>query len=145
MQEHATTADSELPDGGGSRQIVDVAEVIDAAPLVGVPLWVATLCFMIMIVDGFDLQAMAFVAPALVADWHIARQLLGPALGASVAGMALGSVVIGVLSDRRGRKPALCLCLAILCLGSLLCAEASRLDELVVYRIVTGIGLGAQQ
>jgi AAHS family 4-hydroxybenzoate transporter-like MFS transporter len=119
-----------------------VADLIDAAPLVGLPLWVASLSFLIMILDGFDLQAMAFAAPAVVVDWGIQRQLLGPVLIASIIGMGPGSIALGWLADRIGRKTAFCVCIALLSLGSLLCISAANLTQLFIYRVISGLGLG---
>jgi AAHS family 4-hydroxybenzoate transporter-like MFS transporter len=121
---------------------ISVAGLMDAAPLAGLPLWVASLSFLIMILDGFDLQAMAFAAPALAVDWSIKRELLGPVLIASIIGMGPGSVALGWLADRIGRKAAFCICITLLSLGSLLCISAANLTQLFIYRVVCGLGLG---
>ena len=85
---------------------VDVAEVIDSAPYFGWSLAITILTILIMLVDGYDLQTMAFVAPAIVADWGIARADLIWVLNGSLIGMAVGSVVLDRLADRFGRKRA---------------------------------------
>jgi AAHS family 4-hydroxybenzoate transporter-like MFS transporter len=121
---------------------IDVAAVIDAAPFAGLPLWVTALSFVIVIFDGFDLQAAAFVAPALAAQWGVKRELLGPVLAASLVGMAVGSVALGWLGDRIGRKRAFCICIALLCAGSAASTVARSLTELVQFRFATGVGLG---
>jgi AAHS family 4-hydroxybenzoate transporter-like MFS transporter len=121
---------------------VEVVEVIDSAKFLGWPLAITTLTIMIMLVDGYDLQTISFVAPAIVMDWGIARSNLSWILNASLIGMALGSVVLGRLGDRFGRKGAFIACLLALCAGSLLSAQADGLRELFVWRTVTGIGLG---
>ena len=66
-----------------------------------------------MLVDGYDLQTMSFVAPAIVADWGIARADLIWVLNGSLIGMAIGSVVLGRLGDRVGRKRAFIACLSV--------------------------------
>jgi len=126
----------------GSRPAVEVIEVVDCAPYVGLPLGIAVLTICIMVVDGYDLQAMSFAAPAIVADWGVARADLGWVLTASMIGMAVGSVALGRLSDRIGRKDAILLSLLSVCAGSLLVAHAHTLRELVTWRAFTGIGLG---
>ena len=112
------------------RTAVDVVEVIDAAPFLGLPLWITALTILIMLVDGYDLQTMSFVAPAIIADWGIARSELGWVLNGSLIGMAIGSVVLGRLGDGIGRKRAFIACLLSLCAGSLLSAHAHSLAEL---------------
>ncbi len=121
---------------------VDVVGVIDSARYLGWPLAITVLTILIMLVDGYDLQTMSFVAPAIVADWGIARADLIWVLNGSLIGMAIGSVVLGRLGDRVGRKRALIACLLSLCAGSLLSAHARSLGELFVWRAATGIGLG---
>ena len=105
-------------------------------------LWVSVLGFLIMTTDGYDLQAAAFAAPALAAEWHVKRELLGPVLAASIVGMAFGSVALGWLADQVGRKKALVVCMALLALGSLGSWHASSLTPLWWFRALTGLGLG---
>ena len=124
------------------RPSVEVIEVVDSARYVGLPLGIAVLTICIMLVDGYDLQAMSFAAPAIVADWGVARADLGWVLTASMMGMAVGSVGLGRLSDRIGRKGAILSSLLSVCIGSLLVGHAHTLRELVTWRALTGIGLG---
>jgi MFS transporter, AAHS family, 4-hydroxybenzoate transporter len=125
-----------------ARRVVDITEVIDSARYIGVPLGVTVLTIFMMLVDGYDLETMSFVAPALVPDWHISRELLTPVLTASMIGMAIGSIAMGWLGDRIGRKNSYITCLAFLCVGSLLSGQAQGLWALFAWRLLTGIGLG---
>jgi len=74
------------------RPSVEVIEVVDSARYVGLPLGIAILTISIMLVDGYDLQAMSVsLAPAIVADWGVAprRSRLGCSPQAMM-GMAVG-------------------------------------------------------
>jgi MFS transporter, AAHS family, 4-hydroxybenzoate transporter len=124
------------------RAPIDVAEIIDGAPFRGLPLWIAAFSFAFMIADGFDIQSMAFVAPALAAEWGVRREWLGPVLAASIVGMAAGSVALGWLGDRIGRKAAFCVSVGLLAVGSFASSMAGELTGLVLYRFITGLGLG---
>ncbi len=121
---------------------VDITEVIDSAKFIGVPLGVTVLTIFMMLVDGYDLETMSFVAPALVPDWHIDRSLLTPVLTASMIGMAIGSIAMGWLGDRIGRKNSYITCLGFLFVGSLLSGQSHGLWDLFAWRLLTGIGLG---
>jgi AAHS family 4-hydroxybenzoate transporter-like MFS transporter len=121
---------------------VDITETINGAALMGLPLVVAGVAFLIMIADGLDLQAMAFAAPAVANEWDIKREALGPVLAACVAGMGGGSLLLGWAGDRVGRKAAFVSCLALLAIGSAGCALSGTLGHLVAWRLTTGIGLG---
>jgi AAHS family 4-hydroxybenzoate transporter-like MFS transporter len=121
---------------------VDITTVIDSAKFVGLPLRVAILTFFIMLVDGFDLQTMSFVAPVLIKEWGVDRSLLTPVLTASMIGMALGSFTLGWLGDVIGRKKSYVVCIVFLFVGSLLSAYCTNLTNLFIFRFITGIGLG---
>ena len=121
---------------------VDVLEVIDSARYAGWPLAITILTILIMLVDGYDLQSMSFVAPAILAEWAVTRADLSWVLNGSLIGMALGSVILGRIADRIGRKSAFIASLLLLCAGSLLSAHAHSLTDLFVWRTATGIGLG---
>ena len=124
------------------KRPIEVTGLIDSARFFGLPLGITILTIFIMLVDGFDLQTMPFVAPALVTDWHVTQSQLVPVLTASMIGMAIGSVFLGWLGDRIGRKSSYLICIVFLFIGSLLSAYANSLWELFAYRVITGIGLG---
>ena len=124
------------------RKTVDVNGVIDSAKFVGLPLAIALMMIIIMLSDGFDLFIMGYVGPALVEDWGISRADIQPVNTAGLIGMAIGSVVLGWLGDRIGRKIAYVSCLALLCIGSTFCYFAENVSELYTWRLVMGFGLG---
>lgn len=121
---------------------VDIATVIDSAKFAGLPLRVAVLTFCIMLVDGFDLQTMSFIAPVLLKEWSVERAQLTPVLTASMIGMAAGSLILGWLGDVIGRKKSYVVCIVFLFVGSLLSAYCTNLTDLFFFRFITGIGLG---
>lgn len=116
--------------------------MIDAAAFVGLPLRVTLISILMMTVDGIDLQSMSFVAPALLSDWGASRASLAPVLTSSIIGMAFGSILLGWLSDRIGRKAAFVIAMGFLAAGSLCCAFSHSLGELFAWRFFTGLGLG---
>lgn len=121
---------------------IEVAAVIDEAGFGSIPLWVGVIGILCMTTDGFDLQAMAFVAPSVAAEWSIRRELLGPVLAASIVGMAVGSILLGWAGDRIGRKKSFGFCFALMALGSLGSCLSATLLELTLFRLITGIALG---
>ncbi|MEN9392206.1 MAG: hypothetical protein RLZZ104_549 [Pseudomonadota bacterium] len=97
----------------------------------------------IMLLDGYDMQAAAFAAPAIRADWDVSASALGPMLAAALVGMAFGTAVGGYVGDRYGRRPALLFGVLTFSVFALLCATAQNLTWLAVLRFLTGIGMGA--
>nr|ART38916.1 H180 [uncultured bacterium] len=103
---------------------------------------VVLLCFLVTTFDGFDTQAIAFTGPALAQALGVGPRGLAPIITAGVAGMALGAVLFGPLGDRYGRRVAVLLATAVFGLFSLLTARAVSVEQLMVLRFLTGIGMG---
>jgi len=100
------------------------------------------LCGLAVLMDGFDVQAMGYVAPALVRDWKISSGVLGPVFSAALAGIMLGSLVIGALGDRIGRRPVLVFGTLFFAATTLLTARATSIPQLLAVRLLAGFGLG---
>ena len=126
----------------GSTPAVDVRTFIDTQPVSGYQWMVTALCGLIVFVDGFDAQAMGFVAPALTADLQISRAVLAGVISSGLVGMMFGALLFGPLADRIGRKPVLMASTLIFGVGSLLTATANTVDGLSLYRLITGLGMG---
>ena len=120
----------------------DVDRDLESAKLRGPALVVLLCAASTLILDGFDIQAAGFAAPALVTDLRVERAALGPALAASLVGMAIGAAGLGVLGDRWGRRNVLILSTALFGAATLLAATATSVATLAVWRLITGIGLG---
>ena len=123
--------------------VVDVKAWIDTRPVSRFQWNVLLLCFIIIMLDGYDAAVMGFVAPALIEDWGISRAEMGPILGAAMFGVAIGALVAGPLSDRYGRKRILLWSVALFALFSLAGAVAQSPTQLALMRFLTGLGLGA--
>jgi AAHS family 4-hydroxybenzoate transporter-like MFS transporter len=120
-----------------------VAELIDAKPFGAFQFGIVALCFLALMVDGFDNQASAFAAPALMGLWHIARAALGPVFAASAFGTLVGSLLIGPVGDLAGRKTLVVFSLLMVAVLMLLTAWVHNIGELIAIRFVTGLPLGA--
>lgn len=124
-------------------RVVDVKAWIDVRPISRFQWNVLLLCFVIIMLDGYDAAVMGFIAPALIEDWGISRAQMGPVLGAAMFGVAIGALVAGPLSDRYGRKRILLWSVALFALFSLAGALAQSPSQLALMRFLTGLGLGA--
>lgn len=120
----------------------DFEAVINARPLGRFQIWVLVLIGCSMVMDGFDLQAMGFVAPALVRAWGIALPALGPIFGAGLFGMLLGSLGLSVLADRIGRRPVLIGATLLFGLCMLGTALTNSVAQMMVLRLLTGFWIG---
>ncbi len=103
------------------------------------------LCALVVLLDGYDLQAMGLAVPALAKDWHLTGAAFTVALTASVVGLGLGSAFIAPWGDRLGRRPLLLGGLAIILVTSLGAATATSTWQMAGWRLLVGLGLGVGQ
>ena len=122
--------------------VFDLQQAIDGQAFNKYHLRVLALCALSVLMDGFDAQAMGFVAPTLSAEWNISRGALGPILTAGLVGMFFGALFFGPLADRFGRRTILLFCTVWFGVFSLLTAGATSIRSMEVLRLITGFGLG---
>jgi AAHS family 4-hydroxybenzoate transporter-like MFS transporter len=138
MQDHAAAQS-----GGTSGQPVDVQDFLNRHRLSRFQWGIFAICFLIVLLDGFDTAAIGFIAPSLLKEWGLSKAALAPVLSAALFGLAAGGLVAGPCADRFGRRAVLVTAVALFgvaCTGS---AFSADLMQLTVLRFVTGLGLGA--
>ena len=131
----------QMPEAGSGK--VNLSEFVDNSRLGAVQWGVFTLCLLTLIMDGFDVQALGYTAPAIVADWGVAAAALGPVFAAGNFGVLIGSLVFSMVADRAGRRPVLIAATFFFSAVTILTARATSVQELLIYRFIAGIGLGS--
>ncbi len=115
---------------------------IDAAPMSPAQIIVTLLGVLLFALDGFDVMAISFAAPGIANEWGINRAALGVVLSMELIGMSVGSILIGGLADKYGRRTSIFACLLIMGGGMGLTAMAEDVTTLSLLRFITGIGIG---
>ncbi|MCH9693604.1 MAG: MFS transporter [Gammaproteobacteria bacterium] len=100
------------------------------------------ICLLINFLDGFDVLAIAFAAPTIAREWSIGATSLGVVFSSGLAGMVIGALVLSPFADRIGRRPMILTCLLMISAGMLLSAAVETVSQLVMARILTGLGVG---
>jgi benzoate transport len=121
---------------------MNLANHIDQSPMTRYQMAAITLCMVINMLDGFDVLVVAFTAPSIAKDWGLSATSIGTLLSAGLVGMTLGSLLLGPLADRFGRRPMVLFCLAVISLGMLLSAFTQDVHQLTATRLLTGLGIG---
>lgn len=120
----------------------DPREVIDRAPMSRFQWGIVATMIGLNALDGFDVLSISFASPGIVADWGIDRGALGLVLSMELIGMAVGSLFLGGVADRIGRRATILSCLGLMTIGMLGAATASSVEILSAWRVLTGLGIG---
>jgi AAHS family 4-hydroxybenzoate transporter-like MFS transporter len=97
---------------------------------------------LVLVLDGLDIQVIAFAAPALMSEFNVDKKALGWVLAAALVGMSIGSFTLGPAGDRYGRRPMIVWSGLLFGLATVLAATSQSLWQLAGWRLITGIGLG---
>jgi MFS transporter, AAHS family, 4-hydroxybenzoate transporter len=119
-----------------------LAQASSMGPPVSKVLRITLVCFAVSMIDGFDTLMLSFVAPLLAKSLQIDHATLGRVFGAGFIGTVLGSLIVGPLADRFGRRPMLLLALAVTGVFTLGCAFATSATMLATLRFIGGLGMG---
>src|SRR5215218_6155372 len=117
----------------------DPRRIIAESPMRAAQLIAVAITIGLNALDGFDVLAISFASPGIAAEWGIDRAVLGFVLSMELIGMAIGSVFIGQVADRIGRRPTILGCLVTMAVGMFLAAGASGVTYLSLTRLLTGL------
>ncbi len=92
--------------------------------------------------DGFDVLSISFASPGIARDWGIDKATLGWVLSMELFGMAVGSVLLGGVADKIGRRPTILGCLLAMSVGMFGASVAGGVPTLLACRLLTGLGIG---
>ena len=142
--------------------MTDPRDIIAKSPMTAMQVAIVGITIALNALDGFDVLSISFASPGIAAEWKITRVALGFVLSMELIGMALGSIFLGSLADRIGRRPTVLGCLVVMATGMYMATTSTgmlgglftpifalfgntvdvRLADLAVWRIITGLGIG---
>jgi benzoate transport len=120
----------------------DPRDLIATSPMSRLQVMVIGLTIALNALDGFDVLSISFASPGIAAEWGIDRAQLGIVLSMELIGMAIGSVLLGGVADKIGRRPTILGCLVVMAAGMFMATTVSGLIDLSLWRVVTGLGIG---
>lgn len=121
----------------------DPGKLIDDSPMTGMQVGVIGVCFLLNMLDGMDVLAISYAAPSISEDWTISLQALGVVFSAALVGMTIGAIFISPYTDVVGRRKMILASTFIIAAGMVATAFAQSVAQLMVLRLVAGLGIGA--
>ncbi len=126
----------------GATVSTDPRETLSHSPMSLLQIIAVALTVALNALDGFDVLSISFASPGIAKEWGIDRAALGIVLSMELIGMALGSLVLGSVADRVGRRPTILGCLGLMSIGMYMASTAAGVVELSLWRVFTGLGIG---
>ncbi len=91
---------------------------------------------------GYDTAVISGTVSQVSAQFQLTTLQSGWYVGCALVGSISGVIFAGALSDRFGRKRTMILSAVLFTISAFGCAISANMDQLVVYRIIGGIGIG---
>jgi MFS transporter, AAHS family, vanillate permease len=120
----------------------DPREILATSPMSVAQIVVIAITVGLNALDGFDVLAISFASPGIAREWGIDRAALGFVLSMELIGMGAGSIFLGGVADKIGRRRTLLGCLVVMSIGMLMATQARNLYSLSMWRVITGLGIG---
>ncbi|OYO16064.1 MFS transporter [Enemella evansiae] len=117
-------------------------ERLDNAPMSRYQWLIVGLCLLLNAQDGFDISAVAYASTGITDEWGLTGTELGTVISVGLLGIVVGSFLLAPLADRLGRKNAVIIALVLDAIGMAVSAIAQSPAELIVGRLITGMGVG---
>jgi AAHS family 4-hydroxybenzoate transporter-like MFS transporter len=124
------------------QPVVQVSRLLDERGLSSFQIKLIAWSFFMVLIDGYDITAIAFAAPSLVKEWALKPGSLGPVFSASLVGILFGSAFFGWVGDRYGRKAALIWSNLVFGVFTLAAAFSTDLTQMFWLRLLAGLGIG---
>jgi AAHS family 4-hydroxybenzoate transporter-like MFS transporter len=121
---------------------VDIGDLLDKQKLSLFHLGTFLLCALIIIVDAADTGSANVAAPAILRAFPADRSVMGWVFAWGAIGVFFGSLIFGYIGDRYGRRVGVLLSVLFYSIPALGTASAGSLEHLMIWRFVTGLGIG---
>lgn len=122
---------------------MEISQLIDQRNLSSLQITVMIMSALVVWLDGYHIQSMALIVPALSAQWSIKSADFSLVLASALIGIAIGGAFLAPLGDRFGRRILLIASMAFLGLASIGTSFANSTMQLIIWRFLTGLALGA--
>ncbi|HCS26827.1 MAG TPA: 4-hydroxybenzoate transporter [Spongiibacteraceae bacterium] len=120
-----------------------IETLIDNSRVSRVQVFVVVVCFLLNVLDGFDVAAIAYVGPVIIDSWNVSPGSLGIAFSTGLVGTALGAMFVAPWADRAGRRTLILVSLVVIGVSMAATGFVRNVSDLAIIRGVNGIGVGS--
>ena len=117
--------DGQLTVRGNDIVHSDPRDVLLKSPMTAMQILIVAITVGLNALDGFDVLSISFASPGIRAEWGLGPTALGFVLSAELIGMALGSIFLGGVADKIGRRPTVLGCLVVMATGMFMATTSS--------------------
>ncbi|MGB9185207.1 MAG: MFS transporter [Solirubrobacteraceae bacterium] len=92
----------------------------------------------------FDIVTISFAAPVIATQFHVSKSTVTLSVTSSLVGYVIGAFGDATIADKWGRRLSLGLSVGVFSLGTVLAAASTNVTELIIFRFISGLGIGAE-
>jgi len=127
---------------GGNVVSNDPREIISKSSMTRFQIFAVAITIALNALDGFDVLSISIAGSGIREEWGLGADALGFVLTMELIGMAIGSVVLGGVADKIGRRPMMLGCLIVMASGMFMVTTTTSIVVLSIWRVITGLGIG---
>jgi AAHS family 4-hydroxybenzoate transporter-like MFS transporter len=122
--------------------IVNVDEIVGRGKLTSFHVTAFILGVLMLFIDGIDYASASVGAPALMKAFDVDNSSMGLIFGAGNLGILIGGLAFAAVSDALGRKWTSIIGTIVFSIPALAIAFATSAEQLMLFRFLTGLGVG---
>ena len=123
-------------------QYIDVQKTIDEAKLNKFHLRVLFWCFLIIIIDGYDIAVAGAAIPSIMEEMKVSASTAGFMASSTLFGMMFGTIIFGGLSEKIGRRLTISICVILFSIFTAAAGLCKDPISFSIVRFIAGLGIG---
>jgi putative MFS transporter len=92
----------------------------------------------------FDIVTISFATPVIATQFNVSKATVTLSVTSSLIGYIIGAFADSTIADKWGRKLSLVVSVSVFSIGTILAALSTNVTELIIFRFIAGLGIGAE-
>lgn len=123
-------------------QYIDVHKIADEAKFNKFHAKVLAWCFIIIIIDGYDIAVAGAALPSIMSGMGVDASTAGFMASSALFGMMFGAIFLGSISEKIGRKLTIAICVFLFSVFTAAAGLANDPVTFSILRFIAGLGIG---